>query len=113
MFPEAWVPTIITAIIGGTFLLIQLWYKTRAQAPQATAATATSLTEGASRLVEKYEQLLERMEIELAQASKEVEALEGRVDCLEKDNKRLVGRVRKLEKQIKDLGETPANGGDK
>ena len=113
MFPEAWVPTVVTAIIAGVFLLIQLWYKTRAQAPKVTADTATSLTEGASHLVEKYEKLLERMERELEKSNTQVKALDKRVDCLEVDNKRLIKRVRILEKQINDLGHTPANGGEK
>lgn len=88
-----WVPA-IAAVITGIAVFIPVWFKTRKEAGLVSAETASTLTEGAGTLVDKYEKILIRME--------------RRIEAQEQEIEELCKRVAALEEQLKEAGIDPA-----
>ncbi|KKK64110.1 hypothetical protein LCGC14_2987520 [marine sediment metagenome] len=99
---EMWVP-IIVAFVAGLLSFVPIWWRTRQGADEAEARTATTLTEGAAELVEKYEKLLDRLEKQVAAQDKKIALQDKKITAL-------ATRVHVLEGQLRELGETPRNG---
>ena len=93
---EDWVP-IIVAFLAGLLSFVPVWWRTRQDRPNSNARTATTLTEGAAELVDKYERLLDRLEKKVSQQEKQINSLSQ--------------RVKLLENQLKELGQTPFTDG--